>query len=73
MGMAIDDLMAEAAALVEDRPHDPVALTLLRDDLAAAQVACEDLALATDAGGMLVQLDRAITRDARHHALPLAS
>lgn len=73
MMRAIDDLMAEAATLVERRVIDPVTLTLLRDDLERAIAGCGDPAAAEDACDMLARLEHTIEAGTGARSLPLAS
>ncbi len=72
---AVDDLITEAAALVE-RPTcagDAHALALVHDALAAAVADCDDATVAADAKDVLTLLDRVVRSLERRPDLPLAS
>lgn len=70
---SIDDLIAEATAMVEHHTADAVTLALVRDDLAAAVADCTDSATAADGCAVVMALERVMrARDHELH-LPLAS
>lgn len=70
---SIDDLIAEATALVEHHTADVVSIALVRDDLAAAVADCADGATAADGCEVVMALERAMRMHERRHDLPLAS
>ena len=70
---SIDDLIAEATALVEHHTVDVLTLALVRDDLAAAVADCTDGATAADGCEVVMALERALRVHERRHDLPLAS
>ncbi|HSJ45813.1 MAG TPA: hypothetical protein VK923_14120 [Euzebyales bacterium] len=69
----IDDLIAEATALVEHSTADTVTLALVRDDLMAAVADCVDTATAADGSEVVMALERAMRERASGCQLPLAS
>lgn len=70
---SIDDLIAEATALVEHHTADAVTLALVRDDLAAAVADCTDTATAADGCEVVMALERAMRVREHGRDLPLAS
>lgn len=70
---SIDDLIAEATALVEHHTADVLTLALVRDDLAAAVAQCADGATAADGGEVVMALEHALRVHEQRHDLPLAS
>lgn len=70
----VNDLIAEAAALVDRRDGgDPRTLALVGDELASAVACCDDGAVVADACEVLTQLTVALLRRRPPHDLPLAS
>ena len=69
----IDDLIAEATALVERHTADAVTLALVRDDLAAAVADCTDTATAADGCEVVMALEQALRAHEPERPLPLAS
>ncbi len=69
----IDDLIAEATALVEHHTADAVTLALVRDDLAAAVADCTDTATAADGCEVVMALEQALRAREPERPLPLAS
>jgi hypothetical protein len=70
---SIDDLIAEATALVEHHTADALTLALVRDDLAAAVADCSDTAAAADGCEVVMALERAMRASEHGRHLPLAS
>jgi hypothetical protein len=70
---SIDDLIAEATALVEHHTADAVTLALVRDDLMAAVADCIDTPTAADGCEVVMALERAMRERNGGRQLPLAS
>jgi hypothetical protein len=70
---SIDELIAEATALVDRRGGDSVTLALVREDLADAVADCADADVVDDGCAVLVALDRALRAHERSRRYPLAS